>query len=57
MVYHEAIVDIGSVDHFGYLWSQKLPEVGNFWNHKFMASETADYWGFMAQTSFLFIYL
>ena len=23
--------DIGSVDHFGYLWPQKITEVGNSW--------------------------
>ena len=26
--------DIGSVDHFGYLWPQKMPEVGNLWLQK-----------------------
>ena len=27
-------LDIGSVDHFGYLWHKEMPEVGNFWNLK-----------------------
>ena len=26
--------DIGSVDHFGYLWPQKMPEVGSLWLQK-----------------------
>jgi hypothetical protein len=27
-------LDIGSVDHFGYLWLQKMQEVGNLWLQK-----------------------
>jgi hypothetical protein len=27
-------IDIGSVDHFGYLWPQKMPDVGNLWLQK-----------------------
>ena len=26
--------DIGSVDHFGYLWPQKMPEVSSLWLQK-----------------------
>jgi hypothetical protein len=28
-------LDIGSVDHFGYLWPQKMPEVGISWLQKY----------------------
>jgi hypothetical protein len=51
------------VDHFGYLWPQKMPEVGNLWLQKkviswqFMATETAGYWRFMALSYFLIIFM
>ena len=52
------LMDIGSVDHFGYLWLQKMPEVGNLWNLElqFMGPETAGHWRFMALSFCLFIF-
>jgi hypothetical protein len=42
--------DIESVDHFGYLWPQKMPEVAISW--QFMATKTAGYWRLMALSQF-----
>ena len=60
--YLEREKDTGSVDHLGYLWVHKMPEVAYFWNHKLTKDDTLldrkllidnDLWHYLIFTFFL----